>query len=527
MGLFGQRHSAALLCLAVCVVGLAARLHNIGIMPFWLDEVTTVHRSSLPFRDLVHDALAAHHLPSYFLIASWIGQFGATQTVLRLPSAVFGGVAAGVVFLIGARIGGWRAGLVAGLLMALSPLQVQYGQEARAYTFVIVMMAVGLLGLVELARHPHEAVLPWRDPAMRWAPWALYVVGTLGALQVLSTAFFWLISANCAVLAILRDTSLDRRQFLTRWLVAQALVLAPALPWFAAMAVVTGGKMTNATDWVPPITAHSFLSTLGSLYLMRISRLISFHLFPVVVPGFGALLLLLCVLGLIWLWSRPAAQNGGAAREQNAGPQRTLFWTVGIAAAAPPLTILLISLFKPLWMPRYLMWSSVPFFVLVGLGIDLLPRRRWQSLATATMILLAAINLGPYYRVETKPRWDLAAFDLAAAMQPRDILLVPDRGPIDIMNFFLQGQGQVIPSTAWTKDVFAAALRLQEGGRVWVVAGKVGQADHTTRQAFQAITRPLGVPVRSFHEGDLILVQLYDRAPAGNLIAAGSDTDAP
>ena len=500
-------------------------------MPFWLDEVTTVHRSSLPFRDLVRDSLAAHHLPSYFLIASWIGHYGFTQTILRLPSAVFGGAAAGVVFLIGARVGGWRAGLVAGLLMALSPLQVQYGQEARAYSFVIVMMAIGFLGLVELGRHPHEAVLPWRDPAMRWAPWVLYVIGTLGALQVLSTAFFWLISANCAVVAILRDRSLDRRRFLIRWLVAQALVLVPVLPWFAAMSVVTGGKMTNATDWVPPITANSFLSTLGSLYLMRISRLISFHLFPAVVPGFGALLLLLCALGLVWLWSRPVAHNGGTTRaeghRQGARPQRTLFWTVGIAAAVPPLTILLISLFKPLWMPRYLMWSSVPFFVLVGLGIDLLPRRRWQSLATAAMILLAAINLGPYYRAETKPRWDLAAFDLAAAMQPGDILLVPDRGPIEIMNFFLRGQGQVIPSTAWTKDVFAAAERLQEGGRVWVVAGKVGQADHTTRQAFQAITRPLGVPVRSFHEGDLISVQLYDRTPAGNLMAAGSYTDDP
>jgi uncharacterized membrane protein len=501
----------------VFLVGLVARLHGIDAMPFWLDEVTTVQRSSLPFWSMVQNSLAAHHLPSYFAITSVIGQYGLNEAVLRLPSAIFGGAACGVVALIGRRLGGWRAGLVAGLLLALSPLQVQYGQEARSYTFVMMMMAIGFLGLIELARDPRAASLPRQDPACRLAPWIIYTVGTVGALQVLSIAFLWLISANIAAIAILSDPTIDRRRFLTRWLGAQAVVLLATMPWFGVMALVTKGQMTNATDWVPPITANSFLSTLGSLYLMRISRLINFHLFPAVIPGFGALLVVFGLMGLAYLKPRQTS------RPADPGARRwTLLLTLALAAIVPPLTILAISLFKPLWMPRYLIWSAVPFFVLVGLGIDLLPRRRWQSLATAALVVLSIVNLAPYYQAETKPRWDLAALDLQRVMQPGDIILVPDPGPIAMMNFFLGRQKQAFPDALWTKDVFLAAEHLQKGGRVWAVSGKVGQADHTPRKSFDQVISPLGQPVRTVQEGELITVELFAAPPATQLLAAGS-----
>jgi mannosyltransferase len=261
---------------------------------------------------------------------------------------------------------------------------------------------------------------------------------------------------------------------------------------------------------------------------MRTSRLISFHLFPVVVPGFGALLLIFSLMGLARSrpWSAPGATTPGR-RTRNRysttwrlhGRSPTLRLTLAIAAIVPPLTVLLISTVKPLWMPRYLMWSSAPFFVLVGLGVVSLPAPRWRTGAAAAVVMLAAINLGPYYHAETKPRWDLAAADLMKVVEPGDMVLVPDRGPIEMMNFFLRREDQSIPTGIWTRDVFAAAAHLQEGGRVWVVAGKVGQADHTSRKSFEKIVTPLGQPVQTLHAGDLITFELYDRAPDDNLVA--------
>lgn len=512
-----RRH--ILLFVAILLLGCGARLYHIGSMPFWLDEVTTVHRSSMSFAAMVHDSLVAHHLPSYFWVASLSGHYGLGETVLRLPSAVFGGASAAVLYLIGARAGGWKAGLVAGLLLALSPLQVQYGQEARSYTFVMLMMAIGLWGLIEIARAPDAATRPFRTDGSQLYPWLLYTLGTLGALQVLSTAFFWFISANCAAFAIARDRTVDRRRFWRRWILSQAIILAGTLPWFLAMTIVTRGHMGNATDWVPAMTLHSFASTLGSLYFMRISRLISFHLFPVVVPGFGALLLLFGILGVAYLRHRrhPPASDGLV--QPPVAP--TMLHTLLAVAIVPPLLILLISIGKPLWMPRYLLWSAVPFFIFVGLGVAILPGRRLQLATVAAIALLASVNLAPYYQSETKPRWDIAARDLINILQPGDMILVPDRGPIAIMDFFLARDGQSIPDSLWTRDIFKAAAFVHDGGRVWVVEGKVGQADHTPAKSFNAITAPLGSPIAVLPEGDLITFKLYDRSPDGSLIAQG------
>ncbi|WP_419757390.1 glycosyltransferase family 39 protein [Acidisoma sp.] len=494
---------------AVCLVGFVARFYGIDNMPFWLDEVTTVTRSSLPFWDMVTNSLAAHHLPSYFAIAAIFGHYSMSEFALRLPSAVFGAASCGVLFLIGRTLGGWRAGLVAGLLLALSPLQVQYGQEARSYTFVILMMAIGFLGLVELARDPRGASLPFRASGARFAPWLIYTLGTIGALNVLSTAFFWLISANLAAVAILMDRTVNRGRFLKRWLAAQAIVLVFTLPWFGAMDVFTGGQMTNATNWVPGITFHSFFSVLGSLYLMRVSRLINFHLFPAAIPGFGALVIVLAILGLARLRSW---RKEGTSSEPGQARSRTLLLALAIVAIVPPVTILLISIVKPLWMPRYLLWSSVPFLVFVGLGINQLPRR-WQTGVAVAMVVLATFNLVPYYRAETKPRWDLAGTSLVKLMQPGDIVLVPDQLPVYMMNFFLSRHGQVIPASNWTIDIFQAAKHLQNGGRVWVMFGRVGQADRTPLPNFARIIQPLGKPVEVVHEGQLITMKLYAHPP--------------
>lgn len=494
----------ALLCfLFVFCVGFVARLYDIASMPFWLDEVTTVQRASLPFWDMVANSLANHHLPSYFALAQLFGSHGMTEAALRFPSALFGALSCGVLFLIGRVLGGWRAGLVAGLLLALSPLQVQYGQEARSYTFVVLMMAIGLLGFVQLAQDPRSASLPRNDPQARLRPWVVYTLGTLGGLNVLSTAFFWLISANIGVAAILLlGRGFDRRRFLLRWFVTLGVIALFTLPWFGAMDYFTHGEMTDATNWVPQITWHSFLSVVGSLYFMRVSRLISFHVFPAAIPGFGVLVFVFGVLGLIYL------RRGLKAAVRPRG----LILALIIAAAAPPLLILLISIVKPLWMPRYLLWSTVPFLVFVGLGINAVPRR-WRDGALAALGVLALINLLPYYHAETKPRWDLAGLALAHEMHPGDIILGSDELPVYMMNFFLQRHDTVIPASNWTTDVFRAAQHLQDGGRVWVMFGRVGQADRTPIKNFARIIKPLGKPVAEVHVGKLIRMKLYAGPP--------------
>ena len=113
---------------AIAALALALRLHGLGDKPFWLDEVTSLRRATSAIPDLVADSLRNTHYPSYFLLLWLVAKGGASQWLLRLPSALCGALAAALACAIGRRVAGARGGAVAGLLMALSPFEVQFGQ---------------------------------------------------------------------------------------------------------------------------------------------------------------------------------------------------------------------------------------------------------------------------------------------------------------------------------------------------------------------------------------------------------------
>jgi 4-amino-4-deoxy-L-arabinose transferase-like glycosyltransferase len=488
-----RRAAAALVPpLAIFAIALALRLYGIGDKPLWLDEITTLSRSHLPFLALLTDSLSFHHLPSYFLLTSWMVRFGDTEFMLRLPSAVFGALACVVVFAIGRRLGGRNAGLAAALLMAVSPAQVQYGQEARSYALVTCLIALGLWGQLVLVRDFRRSAAPWRAPDANRAGWAAYVLGTAGALNVLSVALFWWLAANAAMLLLAwRDASV-RRGLLRNWGIAQLVVAAVSAPWFAAMYVLVDGHMGSGLDWVPPITLHHLWSTLSSVYLLGITSLISFHIYPQPLPLLGAVIVALAVLGAYWLRRR---------REQ--------IIVLGTAVVALPVCMLLISLHSSLWMPRYLLWGAAPFFVMAGLGVRGLPRPT-QAAAAVALGLLGFINLLPYYRVETKPRWDLAAAELNLNLSDGDVVLVNDLAAVKIINLYLGRNSRAMYPAQWTMNPREAADDLAHGHQVWAIEGRVGQADVEGLYEFLERVAPLGPPSAWLQKGRDVTVLRYD-----------------
>ena len=150
------------LAFGIALAGLYARLYELGGKPFWLDEVTTLRRASLGTMDLITDSLSFHHLPLYFLISRWFVPLGTDEASLRLPAALFGALSCIVLFGLGRMIGGRRAAVAASLLLALSPFQVQYGQEARSYTLVICFILLALWALAAVLRLPTRVGRPRR-----------------------------------------------------------------------------------------------------------------------------------------------------------------------------------------------------------------------------------------------------------------------------------------------------------------------------------------------------------------------------
>ena len=488
------------LAAGIAVIGLFARLYEIGGKPFWLDEVTTLRRASLGTMELITDSLSFHHLPLYFLISRWFVPLGTDEASLRLPAALFGGLSCALLYGLSSMIGGRRAAIAAAILLALCPFQVQYGQEARSYTLVISFILLALWALAALLRNPAGAARPLLASARASRGWLVYTIGTIGALDTLSVALFWLLAGLIAIVVIAARNPDTRRGLLRNTAIVHAVILACYLPWIVAMHALTHGRMGSGLDWVPPLNWERVWTTIQAVYLLRTTSLISFYTFPDGLPWLGVLTALAALTGL---WR--------ATRRDRAA------LVCAIALLTLPVGLLISSLVSSVWMPRYLAWSGPVFFLFAGLGVATLPRAAsWAAIALLGS--LGLVNLLPYYRLETKPLWNEAALLLRGNVSPEALLLTDDPGAIDMMNVRLQRLGNPFPPASWTADAMLAARHLHDGHPVWAVHGRVGQADHTPIAGFLDMVSPLGVPCWSGTVGLDIVIEAF--APDGSACPA-------
>lgn len=489
--------------LFVLVIGLLVRLFRIDHQPFWLDEALTSQRVHLGLGDLIVDSFSNRHMPTYFLLLQLMSQFNASDALLRIPSALFGALSAVMVFAIARPLGGRNAALFAGLLLALSPLQVQYGQEARSYTLVTLLITIALWGLLRLAQYPLRASLDIRRrESDRWG-WGAYVLGSIAALDVLGDAAPWLIASNLSLLLIWRGLHREgsppwRVGFQRNWLQSILVILACCVPFYGAIMAAGDHHMIDKFNWIPELSWQHLWVTASSVYLMRMSAIVRFDVMPTAVPVLGTCVALLGCLGIY------------RARQRLEGRVLLLSFLV------LPLLILCISLFKSMLLPRYILWSAAPFFVLAGLGAASIPRRVFP-VAVTLLFLLGAVNLGPVYRTETKPRWDMAAATLAANVRPGDTVFTADpNAPTMLTVLKPKGAMPMDATVVVTSQLDEALARWKQGGRVWAVNGRSALGEREELDAFKNRIAALGTPTMEIPEGKEITILMFPAQDAGN-----------
>ncbi len=482
--------------LAVFCLGLLVRLFRIDHQPFWLDEALTSQRIQLGPSGLIADSFTNRHMPTYFLMLRLISQFGSGNALLRIPSALFGALSVGMVFVMARRISTRGAAVVAGLLMALSPLEVQYGQEARSYTLVTLLITIALWGLLRLAQNPHTAALDVRRIDADRLGWVAYVAGTIGALDVLGDAAPWLIASNLALFLIWRTLHQGaspevRDSFRRNACLSMAVIVACTVPFYGAILAFGDRHILQNFDWIPQLSWQHLWVAASSVYLMRTTAVVRFDLLHTAVPLLGALVAVLACVGLLRMRRRLEG--------------RILL----LAFVVLPLLILSISLFKSMLLPRYILWSAAPFFVLAGIGAAALPRRTWPVMASI-LLLLGAINLGPVYRVETKPRWDMAAATLAANVRPGDTVLTADPNAPTMLTVLQPKDGMPIEASAViTSQLDQALARWKQGGRVWAVNGRSALGEREELDAFKTRIAALGTPTVEIPQGKEITILMF------------------
>ncbi|WP_327344680.1 hypothetical protein [Streptomyces europaeiscabiei] len=347
----------------------------------WRDEAATWQVAGRSAADIWHmlGQVDVVHGFYYLLMHGLFECFGPGTTTLRLPSVLAMGVAAACVTVIGRRLAGAWAGLGGGLAFGLLPAVQFHLQEGRPYGLIAAGAGISTLLLVTALQRERGGRGVHR--AACWAGYgaAILVCGLLNWLSLL------IVPAHAATLAW---TGASRATW-ARWAAASVVATAGVLPL-----VLFSRRQSGQVSWIPPMTWHMMI---GPAIVLTIG-------------GVGALL------------NRPRAGRLSVA-------------AVALPLlAVPQIGLLGLSLFRPLFLERYVLFSMLGLALLIGAALStavgaVRPRfPRASSWLVPVVVAVAVVALLPQSLAKRSPasRVDdilATAEDVRRLKQPGDAVL--------------------------------------------------------------------------------------------------------
>ena len=238
------------------------------------------------------------------------------------------------------------------------------------------------------------------------------------------------------------------------------------------------------------------IETLGALYLPLDQP------FPLYV-GTALLVSGLWALGLFQWWRR----NPG--------------WTVLllVLVAAPIAGVLVISLVRPVFLARVLIWTTIPVYVALAAGALSSQHRPVRILVLFAVVGLNLWGLALYYTSFKKESWDEAGAYVAENAVAGDLILIHKNYVQEPFNYYFRKYEKNVPQFPLPSDAAdrkAQILALPSHKRIWLVAS------HGPLEELYEVLKVV-VQIGKFHEEKALVginVFLFD-ATSGTTEAHG------
>jgi len=409
---------------AITLVGGLLRVFQLGTKGMWLDETFSVWLANQGVGDMLQwIAKIDQHPPLYYLLLHyWVALYGDTPYAARLLSVLFGTATIPIMYLIGRRLSGPVMGLVAALLLAFSPFNIFYAQETRMYTLLAFNAAMAIYALASLLTDPRAGDpigrqlrgLPQAWRTQRWASlgtiatdlsWVGLIVFSAATLLTHNTAVFFVLAINIFVLGLLLFQRIKKGGApsalqappLGNWVKAQISIF---LLWCLWIAVFIGQAAKVYQEfWIPQPTFDSILQTLRVL-LNASAQGQAGQVVMLWVMGF-----LLC-LGVVYYRKK-----------------LSIFLFLAALFVVPFVGELIVSIRRPIFYDRTLIWITLPLLLLLAAGIMQLRFRLLMLLVVGAIMTNYLFSAGDYYRFFQKEDWATAAGHVAYSAKKGDLVL--------------------------------------------------------------------------------------------------------
>ena len=140
--------------------GFALRLYRLGVESLWYDETVSLLLARDDVAELIRHTAGDIHPPFYYLLLHFWGQFvGWSEFSSAFLSLFFGVLLIVLVYRVTPTLAlprstGEAVGVIAALLVAISPYNVAYSQEVRMYTLGAALGLASVYLMLRMLRVP-------------------------------------------------------------------------------------------------------------------------------------------------------------------------------------------------------------------------------------------------------------------------------------------------------------------------------------------------------------------------------------
>lgn len=435
----------AAVVISVLIIGVLLRVATLGSKSLWFDEAYTVRHAAEPISQIwpANATVADPHPPLYYAgLHYWLQVAGQSEAAARFPSAVMSVLNLGLIYLLGRRLFGNRVALIAVKLLALSPLELWYAQEARMYIFVT---GIGLLLALALTWKPpvssHKATKTGSTSAIGRL---LRLVGFTLLLTAITTAGLYLdytvlpLWLGLTVLFLIDWWQNGRNPWrLLAWLVSAAVAWWLFLPWLPHLQRTIGD--------------------LNRIFIFdRIQKLLGL---PAFTTGHYLMLLVLGSSGLV---------VAALLLQRLLRHRPTRRWLGPLIIILFALSIVFLAVPRFYTVKRLLVIGWPLVVLLVAWLLPRLEARSWQRPIWFSLLSLSLVAALVTVFLVPKDDWRSAVAYINANIQADDVVWLD---PFWIANAYNYYNPVVVPQTDRQSELTVVVDNSEGGERhVWIVA---------------------------------------------------------
>jgi mannosyltransferase len=386
-------------------------------------------------------------------------QAGASEFMLRLPSALFATATVPLIYALGAELDDRRAGLVAALLIATNATFIEWGQTARSYALFVALATLASVLFVRGIKRGSAACL------------AGYIAS--GTASVYAHLFgIFAVPSQWLSLFLFRP---PRKRIIRLSLCMLAIgVLAVPAFYYA----ISGDAGNEA--WVPK-TSFEVLA----------------KMFPIYAGAFRGrqtilttLLLVLYLIGMILAIVR-------TPRSKWFAPGYLL-----VSILLPMVLAFAVSVVKPIFVDRYLL-TGVPLFALVAAMGFVRLRPRLANTTVIVLLILSLMQSFSYYNSPSIQDWRGVVDFIATNSQPGDSLAVYPSYYTDPIDYYVShGSAKTFPTIVYP----APTGPWEDAVSRKRFLSSFEDLDHRIWLTFPTVAPPRYTEVRMISETDLTLI---------------------